>query len=91
MNWTGGRLRRHSSNNNAGVLTRIQKQHFAKSRAVKISKGSRQVSPFQILSQVERAPNEASQRQIERQASSKLEDKRRQNPDPQVRELSSEV
>lgn len=31
MNWTGGRLQRHS-HNKPGSLSRIQKQHFAKAR-----------------------------------------------------------
>lgn len=31
MNWTGGRLHRHS-HNKRGMLERIQKQHFAKAR-----------------------------------------------------------
>jgi len=33
MNWTGGRLRRHSSNNKNATLTKVQKQNFAKARA----------------------------------------------------------
>ncbi|RJE21132.1 hypothetical protein PHISCL_06537 [Aspergillus sclerotialis] len=50
MNWTGGRLRRHSSNNKAAALTKIQKQNFAKSK-VKSSKDIYHQLPFQNFTQ----------------------------------------
>ena len=46
MNWTGGRLRRHSSNTKTAAHTKIQKQNFAKSR-VRPSKDIYHQLPFQ--------------------------------------------
>lgn len=84
MNWTGGRLRRHSSNNNAGALTKAQKQHFAKSRS-KTSKGTRQVSPFHIISQFEKPSNHATPEQRGVQDESRISGTR-QKSTQQVRE-----
>lgn len=45
MNWTGGRLQRHSRNSAGKSLTYTQKQHFAKVRS-KLQTGPRAVSPL---------------------------------------------
>lgn len=45
MNWTGGRLQRHSRNSGGKSLTNIQKQHFAKVRT-RLQNGPRAVSPL---------------------------------------------
>lgn len=50
MNWTGGRLRRHSNNSRSATVSKIQKQNFAKSRA-KASRGNHHDLPFQGFSQ----------------------------------------
>lgn len=51
MNWTGGRLRRHSNNNSrAATLSKVQKQNSAKSRA-KAPKDSHHDLPFQGFAQ----------------------------------------
>lgn len=52
MNWTGGRLRRHSSNSKNATLTKVQKQNFAKFKA-RASKAINHelLPPFQYLTQ----------------------------------------
>ncbi len=45
MNWTGGRLQRHSRNSAGKSLSYAQKQHFAKVRS-KLQHGPRAVSPL---------------------------------------------
>ncbi|KAL2222661.1 hypothetical protein M432DRAFT_555318, partial [Thermoascus aurantiacus ATCC 26904] len=47
MNWTGGRLHRHS-HNKPSSLSRIQKQHFAKAR-LKLRNESHQASPLRFF------------------------------------------
>ncbi|KAJ5797510.1 uncharacterized protein N7503_006806, partial [Penicillium pulvis] len=44
MNWTGGQLRRHSAR--PGVLSKTQRQNFAKSRQLTSSRASAQPTPF---------------------------------------------
>lgn len=44
MNWTGGQLRRHSAR--PGVLSKNQRQNFAKSRQLTSSRASAQPTPF---------------------------------------------
>lgn len=57
MNWTRGRLQRHSSNNKTAALTKIQKQNFAKAR-VKSSKDKYHQLPFQNFPQFGHFSNE---------------------------------
>ncbi|MCJ1368426.1 hypothetical protein MMC16_007569 [Acarospora aff. strigata] len=47
MNWTGGRLQRHSRNSAGKSLTNIQKQHFAKVRT-RLQNGPKAPSPPDI-------------------------------------------
>lgn len=51
MNWTGGRLRRHASNNKNATLTKVQKQRFAKARAKTSKKDIYRDVPFQDFTQ----------------------------------------
>jgi len=45
MNWTGGRLQRHSKKSGNAVISR-QKQHFAKIRSRLLNEPSSQIAPF---------------------------------------------
>jgi hypothetical protein len=47
MNWTGGQLRRHSARQ--GILSKNQKQNFAKSRQQANNRMSRQPSTFRLV------------------------------------------
>ncbi|KAI9934363.1 hypothetical protein ASPWEDRAFT_181493 [Aspergillus wentii DTO 134E9] len=60
MNWTGGRLQRHS-NTKPGTLARVQKQNFAKSRS-RASKGPAHASPFKDFAQFKDLNNASARR-----------------------------